>query len=80
MTDNIQNVAIATSRNLADLVTEEQIAPTEVVIGAVRGIVVFWMGCTVEGSRTEGLKVLQQVSNEEIENMIRGIANGMVQA
>lgn len=80
MTDKIQEVAIATSKNLADLVTEEQVAPTEVIIGAIRGAVVFWMGCTVEGSRTEGLKILQQVANEEIENMIRGIANGMVAA
>ncbi len=80
MTDKIQEVAIATSRNLADLVTEEQVPPTEVVIGAARGAIVFWMGCTVEGARTEGLKILQQVFNEEIDNMIRGIANGMVAA
>ncbi len=78
MTDNIQKVAVATSSNLADLVVEEQIAPAEVVIGAARGAIVFWMGCTVEGSRVEGLKILQQVFNEEIDNMVRGIANGMV--
>jgi hypothetical protein len=80
MTDKIREVAISVSTDLGKMVTDDQISPTEVVIGAARGAIVFWMGCTVEGARIEGLNILRQVISEEIDNMVRGISNGMIDA
>lgn len=79
MTDNIRDIAVEVSTALGQKVTEGQIGPTEVVIGAVRGAVVFWMGCTADGHRVESLDILRQVVQEEIDNMVRGIANGMIE-
>jgi hypothetical protein len=42
--------------------------------------VAFWLGCVNEGMRSDALTVLRLVVNEEIDNMARGIANGMVPA
>lgn len=78
--DNIQIIATQTATDLGNFVEWSQISPAEVVIGGLRGSVVFFMGCTQDGSRTDALNMLRQIVNEEIDNLIRGIANGMVPA
>lgn len=80
MTDNIANVAATIADNLGRFVNEEQISPPEVVVGATRAAIAFWMGCVQDGARVDALNTLKQGFNEEIENMIRGISNGMVPA
>ena len=80
MNDNINEVATQIANSLGKMVNDDQIGPAEVVIGAARGTVAFWMGCVQEGARVESLSTLRQVLNEEIDNMVRGIANGMVPA
>jgi len=78
--DNIQEIAIRIAKQLGAAVNDEQVSPPEVVVGAMRGAIVFWMGCIQDGMRTDALNTLKQGLNEEIDNMIRGIANGMVPA
>lgn len=78
--NHINEVAILISGTLGKMVNEDQISPPEVVVGAARGAIAFWMGCVQEGSRVQSLDTLRQVLNEEIDNMVRGIANGMVPA
>lgn len=78
--DNIQEIAIRTAKMLGSVVNGAQISPPEVVVGAMRGAIVFWVGCVQDGTRTDALNVLRQGLNEEVDNMIRGIANGMVPA
>ena len=51
--DNIQKIAAQISETLGAMVNDDQISPPEVVIGAMRGATVFWMGCTKEGTRVE---------------------------
>lgn len=80
MTDNIASVAHTVADTLGRFVNEEQISPPEVVVGATRGAIAFWMGCVQDGARVDALNTLKQGFNEEIENMIRGISNGMVPA
>jgi hypothetical protein len=80
MSNNIAEVATQIASTLGGMVNEDQISPPDVVIGATRGAIAFWMGCVQEGSRVEALNALRQGLNEEIDNMIRGIANGMVPA
>lgn len=80
MTDNIASVAQTVADTLGRFVNEEQISPPEVVVGAIRGAIAFWMGCVQDGARVDALNTLKQGFNEEIENMIRGISNGMVPA
>lgn len=80
MTDNIKDVAGAVADILGGMVNEDQISPPEVVVGATRAAIAFWMGCVQEGSRIDALNTLRQGFNEEIDNMIRGISNGMVPA
>jgi hypothetical protein len=80
MTDNIKDVAGAVADILGGMVNEDQISPPEVVVGATRAAIAFWMGCVQEGSRIDALDTLRQGFNEEIDNMIRGISNGMVPA
>lgn len=76
----INDVATKVANQLGALVTDDQISPQEVVLGAARGTIAFWMGCVQEGMRTEALAIVRQAMNEEIDGMIRGIANGMVPA
>ncbi len=76
--DAIQTVAVHISTALGVMVNDNQISPPEVLVGAVRGTVAFWTGCLLEGARVEGLNMLRQGMNEEIDGMIRGMANGMV--
>ncbi len=78
--DHIQEIATATAADLGDHVTNGGVNPVEVAIGGVRGSIVFWLGCTQEGHRVESLNVMRQIANEEIDNLIRGIANGMLKA
>jgi hypothetical protein len=76
----IDKVATVVSDMLGSFVNELQISPPNVVVGASRATIAFWMGCIQEGARVEALEVLRQGMNEEIDNMVRGIANGMVPA
>lgn len=77
---NESNVATQVAARMGDMVNEDQISPAEVMIGASRAVVAFWMGCVQDGARMEALGILRQSFNEEIDNMVRGIANGMVPA
>lgn len=80
MSDNIKDVAIRIADTLGAMVNDEQIAPPEVLLAAIRGTVAFWLSCVQDGARVDGLNVLRQAVNEEIDHMLRGIANGMVPA
>lgn len=52
--------------------------PGYAAIGAFRGSVVVWMSCVEDGARTDALNLLRDAINEEIDNLVRGIANGMI--
>ncbi len=78
--DNIATVATQIADQLGRFVNEEQISPPEVVVGATRAAIAFWMGCIQDGARVDALNSLRQGFNEELDNMIRGISNGMVPA
>lgn len=78
MTDNISDIATKIAAILGECVNTDQISPPEVVVGATRASIAFWMGCVQDGARVDALNVLRQGFNEEIDNMIRGISNGMV--
>lgn len=80
MSNNVAEVATQIASQLGQMVNDDQISPPEVVIGATRGAIAFWMGCVEDGSRVDALNTLRQGVNEEIDNLIRGIANGMVPA
>ena len=80
MSDNIKDVAIRVADTLGAMVNAEQIAPPEVLLAAIQGTVAFWLSCVQDGARADGLTVLRQAVNEEIDHMLRGIANGMVPA
>jgi hypothetical protein len=80
MTDNIADIANKIADILGQMVNDAQISPPEVVVGATRAAIAFWMGCVQDGARIEALNTLRQGFNEEIDNMIRGISNGMVPA
>lgn len=78
--DHIQETAVAIAADLGTRVNDGGINPVEVAIGGIRGSIVFWLSCTQEGQRVESLNVMRQIANEEIDNLIRGIANGMLEA
>jgi hypothetical protein len=80
MSNNVAEIAAQIASTLGQMVNDDQISPPEVVIGATRGAIAFWMGCVEDGSRVDALNTLRQGVNEEIDNLIRGIANGMVPA
>ena len=65
---------------MGQMVNDAQINPPDVLIGGIRACIAFWGGCVPEGNRVEAMGILKQVFNEEIDNMIRGISNGMVPA
>ena len=79
-TDHISEVATQIATTLGKMVNDDQISPPEVVVGVTRAAIAFWMGCVQDGARADALSVLRQGFNEEIDNMVRGIANGMVPA
>ena len=80
MSDNIKDVAIRVADTLGAMVNDEQIAPPDILVGALQGAIAFWLGCVQDGMRADALNVLRQAVNEEIDNMARGIANGMIPA
>lgn len=80
MEENIHNIAEKISAQLGEMVNADQISPPEVVLGAMRGAIAFWIACIQDGARTDALSALRQGLNDEIDNMVRGIANGMVPA
>lgn len=80
MTDKIKEVALRVADTLGAMVNDEQIAPPEVLLASIQGLVAFWLSCIQDGARVDGLNVLRQAVNEEIDHMARGIANGMVPA
>ena len=80
MSDNIKDVAIRVADTLGAMVNDEQIAPPDVLLGCFQGSIAFWLGCVQDGMRADALNVLRQAVNEEIDNMARGIANGMIPA
>ena len=80
MTNEIKDVALRVADTLGAMVNDEQIAPPEVLLSAIRGTMAFWLSCVQDGARADGLTVLRQAVNEEIDHMLRGIANGMVPA
>ena len=80
MTNEIKDVAMRVADTLGAMVNDEQIAPPEVLLAAIQGTVAFWLSCVQDGARADGLTVLRQAVNEEIDHMLRGIANGMVPA
>lgn len=77
---DIKAVAIRVSDLLGAMVNNDQTPPPDVLIGSIQGTIAFWLGCLNDGARVDGLAVLRQVVNEEIDSMTRGIANGMVPA
>lgn len=79
-TENIKAVAIRVADTLGEMVTDEQIAPPDVLLGTFQGAIAFWLGCVNDGMRAEALTVLRHAVNGEIDSMTRGIANGMVPA
>ena len=78
--DHITGIAETIATGLGQRVNDDGINPVEVAIGGIRGSIVFWLSCTQEGQRVESLNVMRQIANEEIDNLIRGIANGMLEA
>jgi len=78
MSDDTKMVAETIATYLGQMVNEDQLAPPDVLLGGLRACIAFWGGCVPEGKRIEGMGILQQVVNEEIGSMIRGMANGMV--
>lgn len=80
MSDTIRKVAVETSDRLGDTLSEGGVTPQDLVIGSLRGTVVFWMGCTQDQHRAEALGILRDAFNEEIAHLIRGISNGQVPA
>ena len=63
---------------LGGMVNDGQISPPEVMMGATKAIIAFWMGCVKEGSRAESMEILKVCMNEEIDYMLAGIADGKV--
>ena len=80
MTNEIKDVAMRVADTLGAMVNDEQIAPPEVLLATIQVTVAFWLSCVQDGARADGLTVLRQAVNEEIDHMLRGIANGMVPA
>jgi hypothetical protein len=76
--DDIKNVAETIATYLGQMVDEDEISPPDVLVGGLRACIAFWGGCVLEGKRIEGMGVLKQVMTEEIDSMVRGMANGMV--
>lgn len=79
-TEGIRQVALSVSTDLGAMVNDDQMQPFHVMMGASRAAIIFWMGCVEDGKRVEALEAMRQFFNEEINNMIRGISNGMVPA
>jgi hypothetical protein len=80
MSDDIKNVAETLATYMGQMVNEDQLAPPDVLMGGIRACIAFWGGCVPDGNRIDAMRVLKMVMNEEIDSMVRGMANGMVPA
>ena len=80
MTNDIKMVAETLATHMGQMVNEDQLAPPDVLMGGIRACIAFWGGCVPDGNRVEAMGVLKQALNEELDHMIRGMANGMVPA
>jgi hypothetical protein len=78
MTNDIKMVAETLATYMGQMVNEDQLAPPDVLMGGIRACIAFWGGCVPKGNRIEAMGVLKQALNEEIDHMVRGMANGMV--
>lgn len=78
MTDDTKMVAETLATYMGRMVNEDQLAPPDVLMGGMRACIAFWGGCVTDGNRIEAMNVLKQALNEEMDHMIRGMANGMV--
>lgn len=78
--DDIKGVAETIATYLGQMVNEDQISPPDVLLGGLRACIAFWGGCVPEGKRIEAMGILKQAMNEEVDSMVRGMANGMVPA
>jgi hypothetical protein len=78
MNDDTKDVAEAIATYLGQMVNEDQISPPDVLVGGIRACIAFWGGCVPEGKRIEAMGILRQVITEELDSMVRGMANGMV--
>ena len=80
MTNDIKMVAETLATYMGQMVNEDQLAPPDVLMGGIRACIAFWGGCVPDGNRVEAMGVLRQALNEELDHMVRGMANGMVPA
>jgi hypothetical protein len=80
MTDDVKMIAETLATYMGQMVNEDQMSPPDVLLGGLRATVAFWAGCVPEGKRVEALGVLKQAMNEEVDYLVRGMANGMVPA
>ena len=80
MSNDIKMVAETLATYMGQMVNEDQLAPPDVLMGGIRACIAFWGGCVPEGNRVEAMGVLRQALNEELDHMVRGMANGMVPA
>ena len=80
MSDNIKDVAETLATYMGQMVNEDQLPPGAVLMGGIRACIAFWGGCVPDGNRVEAMNVFRQAVNEELDYMVRGMANGMVPA
>jgi hypothetical protein len=80
MTDDVKMIAETLATYMGQMVNEDQMSPPDVLLGGLRASIAFWGGCVPEGKRVEALGILKQAMNEEVDHLIRGMANGMVPA
>lgn len=78
MDDNIGVVATHIAAELGKFVEANQFRAEGVAIGGLRGAIAFFLGCTQDGRRTEGLEMMRQAANMEIDNLVRAIASGLL--
>lgn len=78
MNDDVKDVAETLATYMGQMVNEDQISPPDGLLGGIRACIAFWGGCVPDGKRIEAMGILRQALNEEIDSMVRGMANGMV--
>lgn len=78
MNNDIKMVAETLATYMGQMVNEDQLAPPDVLMGGIRACIAFWGGCVPAGNRIEAMGVLKQALNEELDHMVRGMANGLV--
>lgn len=80
MTDNVKDVAVRIANTLGVIVADEKISPPEVVYGAARGMLGFWMGSVPDGMRADAISVLREALIDEIGLLLSEIADGSLPA